>query len=244
MGARIETECSFPECGRVERARGLCNGHYGQWYRGSELHPLGPPRIPGQNDRDRPCDFDDCTYTAVTRGLCKGHYGQLSRGEEVRPLAFRTDRRTPLTDRLAAGIREEPCGCVVWVGGKTPEGYGVINYDMARLFAHRVSFEISVGPIEEGAVINHLCGNPPCVNPEHLEAVTQLQNSQYKAKVRSSTGVRGVSLTEGGRFRAQARTLSDYRNFGSFDTLEEAEAAVVAGRAEMGFHAPEPPCKH
>lgn len=42
--------------------------------------------------------------------------------------------------------------------------------------AHRFAYIDAHGPIPDGFVIDHLCGNPPCVNPEHLEAVTQRQN--------------------------------------------------------------------
>ena len=42
--------------------------------------------------------------------------------------------------------------------------------------AHRVAYEKAYGPIPEGLVIDHLCRNGLCVNPEHLEAVTRKEN--------------------------------------------------------------------
>lgn len=42
--------------------------------------------------------------------------------------------------------------------------------------AHRAVYELLVGPIADGLVIDHLCRKPSCVNPSHLEAVTQSEN--------------------------------------------------------------------
>jgi uncharacterized UBP type Zn finger protein len=44
------------------------------------------------------------------------------------------------------------------------------------VYAHRVSYEAANGPIPEGLVIDHLCRVAACINPDHLEAVTQREN--------------------------------------------------------------------
>lgn len=51
-------------------------------------------------------------------------------------------------------------------------GYGVFKSKRA----HRVAYEHLVGPIPEGLVIDHLCRNRACVNPEHMEPVTNKEN--------------------------------------------------------------------
>ena len=67
--------------------------------------------------------------------------------------------------------------CCIWNGGCIPpRGYGYIHVNRIRKYAHRVSYELFVGPIPEGLHIDHLCNNVECVNPKHLEAVTNKEN--------------------------------------------------------------------
>ena len=67
--------------------------------------------------------------------------------------------------------------CWIWLGQKIPEGYGNIGTrDHKHVLVHRLSYELHKGPIPDGLVIDHLCRTPACVNPDHLEAVTQRDN--------------------------------------------------------------------
>lgn len=66
--------------------------------------------------------------------------------------------------------------CWVWTGALKPNGYGRFQHGGRTTQAHRWSYELFVGEIPEGAVIDHLCSNRGCCNPAHLEAVTQIVN--------------------------------------------------------------------
>lgn len=68
-----------------------------------------------------------------------------------------------------------PDDCWLWHGAHTGNGYGRFDTD-GHYLAHRFSYELHKGPIPYGLVIDHLCRVRNCVNPAHLEAVTQREN--------------------------------------------------------------------
>lgn len=71
-----------------------------------------------------------------------------------------------------------PNGCWLWTAPPGRAGYGTFRpYHSSSLQgAHRFGYEMWVGPIPEGLELDHLCRNPPCVNPAHLEPVTHAEN--------------------------------------------------------------------
>jgi hypothetical protein len=66
--------------------------------------------------------------------------------------------------------------CLLWTGARDKRGYGRIRTDGQLLLVHRAVYEHFFGPIPDGLQIDHLCRNPPCANPAHLEAVTCQEN--------------------------------------------------------------------
>ncbi len=69
-------------------------------------------------------------------------------------------------------------GCWWWMGNHTSEGYGSYWRNGRQLLAHRLAYKMEIGPIPEGLVLDHLCRNPSCVNPAHLQPVTQRINTR------------------------------------------------------------------
>jgi hypothetical protein len=79
-----------------------------------------------------------------------------------------------------------PNGCWIWIGGNV-RGYGMFKLEGKSRRAARVAYEWFVGPIPDGLEIDHTCRNPPCVNPKHLEPVTQYENSIMRGVTNSAS---------------------------------------------------------
>lgn len=90
--------------------------------------------------------------------------------------------RVPEVERFWAKVDKDGSGgCWLWTGAST-RGYGTFGvgyraeHTHRKVYAHRWVYEHEIGPIPEGFQVDHLCFVRLCVNPAHLEAVTQQEN--------------------------------------------------------------------
>jgi hypothetical protein len=97
------------------------------------------------------------------------------------------------------GYTVDTNGCWNWTGPLSDAGYGVF-WEGWRIFgtpaAHRCSYITHVGAIPDGLELDHLCRNPPCINPAHLEPVTRRENLRRARAARRPTRSRPLIETD------------------------------------------------
>src|SRR5690606_27097996 len=107
---------------------------------------------------------------------------------------------TTVEERLFAKIMFDPAdpgGGWLWVGA-TARGCGRIWRDGRLIYAHRATYELYVGSIPPGMLLDHTCHIRNCVRPDHLRIATNKQNGENRAGAQrnSRSGVRGVFWDE------------------------------------------------
>lgn len=113
--------------------------------------------------------------------ICCGGYGSHTEGCEL----VGHVRQQKFWDYVAIGTTDE-----CWLWQRAPIVRGGYGHFMVRLpdgawkpvRAHRLAYEMTFGPIPAGLHIDHLCSTPLCVNPKHLEAVTQAENNRRQRR--------------------------------------------------------------
>lgn len=118
------------------------------------------------------CFVHGCTNNFHGNGFCRKHYTRLQRGKN--PFE-KSKQEKSLAERFEEKyIRIPESGCWLWLASLNNQGYGHFN----EKYAHRVSFEITNGPIPDGLIVRHKCDVSCCVNPDHLLIGTQKENMQ------------------------------------------------------------------
>lgn len=221
--------CSLVDCDRPAKVRGYCATCYYRLRRRGEFADLPP--LP-----DKPCAADGCDKPANRSGgrYCKMHSNRLARWGSL-------DGKAPATPEhyaVLARIRKD-ADCWEWTGTKNADGYGIFHAGLTNRLAHRVVYGYYFGEVPDRVQVDHRCGNPGCVNPDHLRMVTPKQNTEHFVKeLRSSntSGYRGVSFDKK-RNRWRARVESAGRARASYHlTREEAAEAARKMRLEMHTH--------
>jgi len=69
-------------------------------------------------------------------------------------------------------------GCWQWQRAITSRGYGSVGYQGRIWSAHRLSYELHKGHVPAGCEVHHKCHNRLCVNPEHLEALSEPEHAR------------------------------------------------------------------
>jgi len=132
---------------------------------------------------------------------------------------------------------EKTSGCWNWKAGRNGSGYGQFSVFGREVQAHRVAYELSIGPIPDGQLLDHTCHNLTCVNPAHLRFATTKQNAENResGNRNSRSWIRGVSQRADGRWIGTVG--HNYVNHVQYcASKEEAVAYVIAKRKELFTH--------
>lgn len=126
--------------------------------------------------------------------------------------------------------------CWEWTAYIHPGGYGRFGVTIAPkskkiVYAHRFSYELFNGDIPEGKVIDHLCRNRSCVNPEHLELVdTYTNNIRGLNSMNKKSGLPIGVYPHGKKFRTYFSTNGLAQFIGVYETVESASRAYNLAR--------------
>ena len=187
------------------------------------------------------CLVDYCDRFARSSGLCQTHYVQQRHGKPFTPIKKARrgieDHDAYFWSFVAKDVNDMGC----WKYDGYPAGRGgYINCSKHPRInsrrSHRVAYFLTRGEIPEGKVIDHICHNPWCCNPDHLRTATKRENGQNirKDSTRGKTGVRNVYLETRPNAKKPYFVMLTKGNkkmrFGSFATLAEAEAEAIKQR--------------
>lgn len=119
----------------------------------------------------RTCSIEGCARPHRARGWCSTHWLRWSKTGTTDDPVIPTD-----DERFWARVQKTDT-CWLWTGGRMGN-YGSATVDGSTIRAHRYAYLTLVGPIPEGLVLDHLCRVTLCVNPAHLEPVTDRVNTR------------------------------------------------------------------
>jgi hypothetical protein len=133
---------------------------------------------------------------------------------------------------------EKDAECWKWTGSHA-RGYGYLwTAGRKRVYAHRISYTLAHGEIPEGAMVDHICHNRGCVNPDHLRLASNKQNLENLGGLYASntSGFRGVTRRRNGTWQAEVTHNGSKRYLGVFATAEDAATAAASARMDLFTH--------
>lgn len=168
------------------------------------------------------CNVEGCERPMYGRtGLCPMHYQRRRVLGDVGEPEPRFLHDTPEARFWRFVNRDNASGCWLWTAAKTPDGYAhFLVKGRKGATAHRFAYELLVGPIPEGKQLDHLCRVRHCVNPAHLEPVTQTENIRRGAPATKTHCKRGHDLTDPANLKPNGRGARQCRACSNLARME------------------------
>lgn len=242
--------CSIGGCEGRPHRRGWCSKHYARWTRHGDTSIVKQVHTPSVSA----CVVDGCELPRpYIKGYCQMHHARWRRHGDPLFLVD-TKKKRPTSPTLT--VEEKQCvldafkscelseiptpgfdaRCLVWTGQENDCGYGQVSLRGRNAYVHRLSHQIFNDPAfpiwagRGGLRADHLCRNPPCVEPTHLEAITHRENlvrglnSALKpTKVSRFVGVHRSKNQQ--RWTSYIMFAGKQYYLGTFDLEEDAAAA-------------------
>lgn len=179
------------------------------------------------------CSVIGCERDVHARNYCDPHYRKFKKFGDPEHGWQRTPGQT-VEDRFWSKVdKRHPSECWNWQRAKDSSGYGNFWCGARIVGAHRYAWFLTHGECPEGLELDHLCHNRSCVNPDHLRAVSHLQNVQNLRGPRKDSkhgGGRGLSWRKG-KWMVRVSVDGVRKFFGSYESQHQAECVAIAARA-------------
>jgi len=159
--------CSISDCNNRHYAKTFCRRHY-LWKDPFALKVTFSNPI---------CLIETCELKTISKGYCNKHYRLFIRYGDPLYLHPRFGKGSTSEEKFWSKVKltADDERCWEWQGCVNEKGYGKIQRNNKRYYAHRFAWLLVKG-IEPQMFLLHSCDNPICVNPKHLREGTQKDN--------------------------------------------------------------------
>lgn len=209
--------CSIDGCGKPLKARGWCNVHHMRYLRHGD-----------------PLNYPDGKPIWTRKGHAPG-----PRADQPQMYPSRTPGEV-IEQIYRHAVRSGPDQCWLWTGRVTDSGYPLrVRIEGKYFTRHRLCYELLIGEIPDGLLIDHRCRERRCLNPAHLRPVTSKQNQENQggADVTSVSGFRNVQWnTRLNKWIVKVVHNGHSHYGGSFSSPREADAVATAMRNLLYTH--------